>query len=61
MLGKLIDDLREENDRALTLAAKLATTCFNEKEGGFHDLGAWLDCGELDEWEYRFIEGALGE
>lgn len=39
------------------LIKKLAEATFEQfEEGGGHDMGLWLDSGELNEDQYRYLE-----
>jgi hypothetical protein len=40
------------------LIKKLAEATFEEfREGGGHDMGLWLDSGEINEDQYRYLQG----
>lgn len=43
-----------------SLIRKIAPALFDNSEGGGHDLGLWLDSGEITEDEYRILDEAVG-
>lgn len=54
------EDPRHALDNLERLIGKLAQVTFEEGgEGGGHDLGLWLDSGDINEEEYGLIKECL--
>lgn len=57
---RLVYDLCRSLEATRELVAKLAEVTFEEfGDGGGHDMGLWLDCGDLSESEYELIRSFL--
>lgn len=61
-IGWDAEDYPDEKEMQLrSLIAKIAPAVFDESEGGGHDLGLWLDCGDITEDEYLILREVLGQ
>lgn len=61
-IGGGADDYPDDKEMRLrSLIAKIAPAVFDESEGGGHDIGLWLDCGDITEDEYLILREVLGQ